>query len=58
MYECFTFVKTLERALGMPRDTDPKVIYIARLRSGAKEESPSIAPRNESGRFCIVWNVT
>lgn len=48
--EIITFVKTLVRALGMPRDVEPKVTKTARLWTAVSEEKPKMTPLRESGR--------
>lgn len=47
-----TLLKTLDSALGIPRETEPNVTKTARLVLGARDERPMTVPRKESGSSC------
>lgn len=47
-----TLANTLDRALGTPREVEPKVTNTARLRPTDREANPSTAPRRDRGRTC------
>ncbi len=44
-----TFLNTLAKAHGMPKDADPNVMNMAVFRKVASEANPSTIPLNEAG---------